>query len=211
MQKAIAKELMSAVDYAPKRVLDLGCGEGAIWRQISWNVDLFVAVDAAASMIKLHPSGDNVRKEPIDFNDAIALARLAVFSPFDLIASSCSLQWADDLGKTLEAIAPFGGKIAFALFTDKTLETLRDLSGAQTPLLSYQAASEIISRYFDARFWRKSYLLEFVSKREMFSYIRKSGIGGGKAKLSVAETKRLIANYPNAKLEYETLFAIGGF
>jgi malonyl-CoA O-methyltransferase len=211
MQKTIAKELISAVNYAPKRIADIGCGDGAIYRQISWSVDLFAAIDAAEAMIKLHPSGDCVRKALVDFNDVRALEKLAAYAPFDLIASCCSLQWASDLDKTLKAIAPFGGKIAFALFTDKTLQTLRDLSGAQTPLLSEREARGIISRYFNARFWSKNYRLEFGSKREMFSYIRESGIGGGKTRLSVSETKRLMANYPNSRLEYETLFAIGGF
>ncbi|MDR1912008.1 MAG: methyltransferase [Helicobacteraceae bacterium] len=211
LQRAIAQELISAVKTSPKRIIDVGAGDGAIYRQISWEIDRFAALDAAPSMLSLHPSDARIHKTLIDFNDPFALSALAALAPFDLIASSCALQWALDLDATLKAIAPFGSRVAFALFTDGALSLLRDLSGSKTPLLPISEAQEIISRYFKARFWSKNYRLEFASKREMFSYIQKSAISGGSARLSAVEARRLIANYPNAYLDYETLFAIGDF
>ncbi|MDR1451779.1 MAG: methyltransferase domain-containing protein [Helicobacteraceae bacterium] len=212
LQTAIARELIDATRIRPKRVADLGCGDGAIYRQMPRSTECFVAIDASLSMLALHPSGLEVHKTLIDFNDAKALSSsLAALSPFDLIVSSCALQWAADLDATLKAVAPFGSRIAFAIFTDGALSLLRNLSGAKTPALSIDKAREIVARYFKARFWTKRYRVEFASKREMFAYIRKSGVGGGLARLGVADAKRMIAEYPSASLDYETLFAIGDY
>ncbi|MDR2638501.1 MAG: methyltransferase domain-containing protein [Helicobacteraceae bacterium] len=209
LQRTIARELMESARFAPKRVMDLGCGDGAIYRQTPRSFEFFAAIDASPSMLALHPSGAGVYKALIDFNDIDALGALAPLAPFDLIASCCALQWAADLDATLKAVAPFGSRVAFAIFTDGALSLLRDLSGAKTPALSFERARDITARYFKARFWRKSYRLEFASKQAMFAYIRKSGIGGGLARLSVGDARRLIAEYPSASLDYETLFAIG--
>ena len=50
------------------------------------------------------------------------------------------------------------------------------------------------------------YTLEFDSTREMFKYIKKSGVSGGEKKLSYKQTRYLMETYPLDYLEFEVLF-----
>lgn len=49
----------------------------------------------------------------------------------------------------------------------------------------------------------------FEDNLSKFRYIKKSGVSGGKRRLSVAQTKALIQNYPLEYLEFEVLFVWG--
>ena len=64
----------------------------------------------------------------------------------------------------------------------------------------------MITKYYNANFQLNSYQLEFETTREMFKYIKKSGVSGGEKQLSYRQIKQLMENYPLKYLEFEVLF-----
>ncbi|GHS87970.1 hypothetical protein FACS189487_05230 [Campylobacterota bacterium] len=224
LQRAIARELVSKIDFYPRdfcvqKILDLGAGEGAVFRQIAQNsgqifgggcrlnYGQFFALDLSPSMLNMHPSSDKIVKICADFNSESDMAKLAQFAPIDLVISSCALQWAHNLDFALGTISKLAKHAAFALFTDGTFAALREFSGRGTTLLPIDEVKETLSKFYDAKIYTKNFRVDFRDHRELFSYIRKSGIGGGEKTLTIAETKKLINSYPYNYLTYETLFA----
>ena len=63
-----------------------------------------------------------------------------------------------------------------------------------------------IEKYYRATFELKKYKLHFESVREMFNYIKKSGVSGGEKQLTYKQTKQLMKSYPLDYLEFEVLF-----
>ena len=51
-----------------------------------------------------------------------------------------------------------------------------------------------------------TYKLEFTSVREMFRYIKHSGVSGSRNLLSIKEMKQLMREYPINYLEFEVVF-----
>ncbi|MDR3162858.1 MAG: methyltransferase domain-containing protein [Helicobacteraceae bacterium] len=206
LQRSVARELIARLLSKPRRILDIGCGNGIVHSLIDWEYDLFVATDFAPQMCELHPKNEKTAVLQIDFNLPGQMLKLGGYAPFDLIISSSALQWADDLDGTLETISQFGERAAFAIFTDGTFRELH--KGKKSRLRSFEEAKHSISRAFDARFWRGEFTISFDSRRELFGYIRKCGIGGGIRMFSFKEARELINSYPNLYLEYEVLFAV---
>jgi len=61
-------------------------------------------------------------------------------------------------------------------------------------------------KYFEANFEVINYKLEFENTREMFRYIKKSGVSASRKVLNYKQTKELINNYPLNYLEFEVVY-----
>lgn len=208
IQREVAAALLSRLTDCPKRILDLGAGCGAIFSQIEWPVEHFVAVDFAQRMCELHPVAQGVTVLQADFDSPAALAALERLGPFDLIISSSALQWAADLDVTLKAVARLGRRAAFALFTAGTFKSLHDYLGTNSPLPHAALASAAIARHFPVRTEVVSLRLCFDDRRSLFSYIRQSGVGGGVSRLTFGRARELLKNFPSLELEFEVLYAV---
>ena len=75
-----------------------------------------------------------------------------------------------------------------------------------SPIYSEGVLRETIEKYYGAAFELKKYKLHFESVREMFNYIKKSGVSGGEKQLTYKQTKKLMKNYSLDYLEFEVLF-----
>ena len=69
IQKKVIQKLLSNVPHKPKKILDLGCGSGALCKKIDWDYKHFIGVDFAAGMLELHPKSKNIECIYGDFND----------------------------------------------------------------------------------------------------------------------------------------------
>ncbi|WP_456393256.1 class I SAM-dependent methyltransferase [Nitratifractor sp.] len=192
------------------RVIDLGCGDGEIYRQIKrrgFRVETFFAVDLAESMLTLHPKEAMVRSLLGDFNDYDFLESLKEFSPKTLLSSS-ALQWSRDLEMTLDSLSHLGCRSYFSIFTDGTFSTLHRLAGIDSPIRSFEETEASLNAHYRIRrLERVHYRLHFETTREMFRYIKHSGVSGGEARLGYREAKELMECYPLDYLEFELLFA----
>ena len=123
-----------------------------------------------------------------------------------LILSSSALQWSKDLDFTLSEIAKKSSHAYFAIFTSNTFKTLHKTAQIASPIYSESILKDTIEKYYHATFELKEYRLYFDTVREMFNYIKRSGVSGGEKKLTYNQTKQLMKTYPLDYLEFEVLF-----
>jgi len=211
IQRQAAEYLVSWIgETAVGTVVDLGCGDGEVFRQLQKRrlaYKHFVAVDLADSMLALHPQTDKVHCMKSDFNDEISLRQLSVYDP-DLLISSSALQWSDDLDRTFTHLSQLASSVYFSIFTDGTFATLHRQAGLKSPIRSFEETKDALLRfYYVRRMERVSYRLYFNSRQEIFRYIKRSGVSGGKARLGYRAIRRLMEEYPLDYLEFELLFA----
>jgi malonyl-CoA O-methyltransferase len=206
IQKKVAKRLIEGISSQPKKILDLGCGEGAVFKLIDWEFEQFVGVDKAENMCALHPYHDRVTLHNIDFENSA----LYHDNPhFDITIAASSLQWAKDLDNTIQNIAKHSDEIAFGIFCDGTFKSIYEITKLPIFLPSYTKVLNLVSRYFDIYHDRVFYKLDFEDNLSKFRYIKNSGVSGGNRQLNYHDTKKLITKYPHDYLEFEVLFIWG--
>lgn len=205
IQAKVAQKLAADTQDTPKRILDLGCGSGTLFSQIGWEVERFIGIDFSETMIEHHPHVSNVMLMLGDFNDSALFEKLSSMQ-VDRIYSASALQWADDLDAVFKSISDLNSPVSLAIFTSGTFETLYETAGLSPILKSADEVIETANRYFDAEYEIVRYVLAFDTVRDMFRYIKRSGVSGGRRVLNVAQTKALMRDYPLDYLEFEVVF-----
>jgi len=206
IQNLVIEKLLSMVLTQPENILDLGCGSGALCKKIDWQYKHFTGVDFAPGMLELHPKSKVIECINGDFNDEMLFQSLQS-KKYDYIFSTSALQWAKNLENTFKHIENLKAPIALAIFTSNTFKTLNRTASLNSFLSSAEEVEQLQKKYFNlAKFEVVSYKLEFESVREMFVYIKRSGVSGSRNILSFKETKRLMLEYPLSYLEFEVAF-----
>lgn len=207
VQKEVARYLVEKIVSTPKRILDLGCGRGEVYKNISWECESFVGIDSSEAMSAHHPKDAKVSIVNLDFESPTL--KEIVQPPYDLIVSSSALQWANDIEAMIRFTSLTCKEGAFAIFTDKTFQTLYETSGLPTFLPSAKTLISLFESYFTYQYEIKSFQLSFESTLELLRYIKRSGVSGGEKKLTVSQMRSLMQNYPHSHLEFEVLFVWG--
>jgi malonyl-CoA O-methyltransferase len=205
IQRLVADKLIASTYDKPKRILDLGCGNGTLYSLIDWEVERFVGIDFSKQMLEHHPKNSNVELILGDFNDPELFERLSG-EHFDRLYSASALQWAEDLGAVLQSLSSLNTPMSLAIFTAGTFKALHECAEVTPLLRSSDEVMAIAEKYLDARFEVLHTTLEFDSVREMFRYIKRSGVSGGRRVLDFSQTKRLMEIYPLEYLEFEVVF-----
>ncbi|MDO8454476.1 MAG: methyltransferase domain-containing protein [Sulfurimonas sp.] len=205
IQNKVVKKLLQKVTYKPQYILDLGCGSGALCKSIEWNYQYFCGVDFSLAMLELHPKLDNIGSIYGDFNDETTFQTL-LKKRFDAILSASALQWAENLENVFKNIKLFNAPVALAIFTSNTFKTLNETALLKPLLRTVNEVYELQKKYFDADFEIVDYKLEFESTREMFKYIKQSGVSGSRKVLNYKQMKQLMNEYPINYLEFEVVF-----
>jgi malonyl-CoA O-methyltransferase len=209
IQEKVVRKLLDDLKEKPKNILDLGCGKGALFSAIDWKMEHFVGVDFAHRMLELHPKeGENVDQlECIygDFNESALFEQLSLID-FDRIFSASALQWAEDLEMVFSRIASLKTPLSLAIFTGSTFKTLFETAGIAPLLRGSDEIASLAKRYFNADIEVVRYQLAFDSVREMFRYIKRSGVSGNRNLLGYKEMKKLMESYPLDYLEFEVVF-----
>lgn len=209
IQLEVASKLTSMLDKDRyKRVIDIGCGSGSIYKNFiknSIDVDEFIAFDFSQEMLNLHPNGLNIKKVCADFNSRYSFLKYRD-GYFDIVVSASALQWSEDLSKVLQSISLISDRHYLSFFTSNTFLTLHKIAGVVSPIHSKESIIENLDRYFDYKLEVVEYRLNFSSVQDMFRYIKHSGVSGGTNQLGYCEMKRLIREYPLDYLEFEVIF-----
>ncbi len=208
IQKKVAKELVQKLDFKPKTILDLGCGTGEIYKNISWKTDRFVGVDCSSSMCELHPRDKNIKIFCDDFESLSFIENIQKFSYFDLIISSSSLQWARDMESTFKIYSRLSDKVAFSIFTDGTFKTIYEITHRESFLPSYNYLISLSKIFKKSRIEKKLFRVVFNDTISMLKYIKMSGTSGGNSVLNYKEIKYLLKQYPYNYLEFEVIFIV---
>ncbi len=205
IQSKVARHLVQGVRRKGRNIVDLGAGSGEVYRAIDWEFDRFIAVDMSANMLRLHPD-KKVEKRLCNFDEEGCLLSF-VKEPIDLVLSASALQWSQNLDHTLANIAKISSNVAFALFTSNTFATIHNILGITSPIYSKDEIVNALCRHFMLHLETRAYKLFFVEKKELFEYIKKSGVSAGKKRASIKELRSLIRDYPFSYLEFEVVFA----
>lgn len=205
VQNLVVKKLLSLVNSKPQFILDLGCGSGALCKSIDWKYKKFIGVDFAPGMLELHPKSSKIESIYGNFNDQILFDNL-ITNSYDYIFSASALQWADNLEETFKKIQSLNAPIALAIFSSNTFATLNKTASLSSLLKSTDEIKTVQEKYFNADFEVVNYKLEFESVRDMFKYIKRSGVSGSRKVLNFKETKKLMNEYPLTYLEFEVVF-----
>jgi len=210
IQAAVAKTLVSKLPKVSfPDILDLGCGSGAVAKNLEesqYDYDTLTVFDSSQTMLDIHPHSEKITKVCGDFNKVNFIESLP-WLKYDLLLSASALQWSTDLDRTFALLSQLSETAYFAIFTSGTFKTLHSIAGVKSPIYKSEVLKEKIEKYYkEAHFELHSYTLSFDSVREMFRYIKKSGVSAGEKKLGFKETKRLMENYPLGYLEFEVLF-----
>ncbi len=205
IQKKVVKHLLKKLHGEPKRILDLGCGSGALCKKIDWKYEHFTGVDFAPGMLELHPISEKIECIYGNFNDETLFENLSTYG-YDFIFSASALQWAENLDEVFENIKRLDAPIALAIFTSNTFKILNSTASLEPILKSAEDISSLSKKHFNADIEVVEYKLEFESTREMFKYIKQSGVSASRKVLNFKETKKLMNEYPVNYLEFEVVF-----
>ena len=194
-------------------ILDIGCGSGFVCKNIQKSFEVLgvefelYAIDASANMLKRHPKGHNIYLEQLSFDDECFREFLKNNkNKFDYILSSSALQWSKNLSLIIQSIKQTNpnARLSFGLFSSNTFKTIYSITNQTSPILSAQS---ICSIFADFESERINYNLEFESKRDMFRYIKKSGVSLPDSYLPYKKAKFLYNNYNINYLEFEVIYA----
>ena len=205
IQESVVKKLLLDLKCKPKKILDLGCGSGSLCKAIDWEYESFTGVDFAPGMLELHPKAENIECIYGDFNDKRLFENLQTYQ-YDYIFSASALQWAENLEDVFKSIKLLNTPFSFAIFTSGTFETLNKTASLEPLLKSSQEIKNLVNKYFDVNFEIVKYKLEFNSVRDMFRYIKRTGVSASRKVLDYRQTKKLMIEYPLSYLEFEVVF-----
>jgi malonyl-CoA O-methyltransferase len=206
IQQQVARKLVDDLQGEhPQNILDLGCGSGTLYEHLGYMPLSFTGVDFAPRMLELHPKSDTIECLYGDFNDPSLFDQLQI-KRFDRIFSASALQWAKDIDQLFASIASLGTPVSLAIFSANTFKTLLETAGLEPLLKASSDVETAARRYFDASVEVVDYRLAFDSTREMFRYIKRSGVSGGRNILGYKETRQLMERYPLDYLEFEVVF-----
>lgn len=205
IQNKVIDKLLLHVDSKPQNILDLGCGSGSLCKKIDWDYEHFTGVDFAEGMLELHPKSKKTECIYGNFNDDVLFENLLTYK-YDFIFSASALQWSDDLEHVFSKIKEFNTPIALAIFTSNTFKSLNKTANINSILKTADEVNKLQKKYFNANFEVVNYKLEFQNTREMFKYIKKSGVSGSRKVLDYKQTTKLLREYPVNYLEFEVVF-----
>ena len=204
IQQIVAKSLVRELKFQPKRILELGCGSGQVFNHISWEVEFYKAIDASASMCELHPKSVNIEVKCLNFDTQDFINEIRNDS-YDIVLSSSALQWSNDLSKIVQHLSYITKEINAVLFTSNTFKTIQEITKTKSPILDEDSIKEAFLKFFNCEFETILYKLEFDNKKDLFDYIKKSGVSGEKS-LSYSDSKKHYKEYPYNYLEFEVIF-----
>lgn len=205
IQNKVVDKLLESISDKPKNILDLGCGSGALCKKVDWDYKHFTGVDFALGMLELHPKSKKIECIYGDFNDVTLFENLSTYK-YDYIFSASALQWAENLDIVFENIQKLNAPVALAIFTSNTFRILNETASLEPMLKSVEEIDTLQKKYFDANLEVVEYKLEFDSTREIFQYIKQSGVSGARKVLDYKQTKKLMNKYPVNYLELEVVF-----
>lgn len=207
IQQKVADELLSLLDFTPKKILDLGCGSGTLIRRLNFSPDLYVGIDQASSMLDEHPKGRHIELYCQSFDtldDAILY-----HAPYDLCLAASSLQWSQNLDATLSQIKTLSENVLFSIFTAKTFTSLHHSLGIQSPLPEGERIQTLLGTHYKGSSYFRNYTMQFDSTQSLLGYIRQSGVSGSSTPLDYRRARLFLKESSLNKLEFEVLFFRG--
>ncbi len=208
IQQIVSRALIRELDFEPKKILELGCGSGQVFKNIDFKFDYYKAIDFSSKMCDIHPKEKNLDVICLNFDDE-SFEQNIKDDKYDIVLSSSALQWSKDLERIVNLLSQISSKISMVLFTSNTFKTIFEITQKKSPILDIDTIKKSFNKFYDCQYEILNYKLEFDDKKRLFDYIKNSGVGGGNSTLSYKEAKNLYKNYNLDYLEFEVVFIKG--
>ena len=162
------------------RVLEIGCCTGLLTRKLTARYDdiLDLVLNDLVESFAVQ-AGDLPGIPAISFL-AGDIETIHLTGPFDLIISSSTFHWLNDLEgllkKLADKLAP-GGTLAFTIYGPDNLQEIRDLTGIGLDYLSLQEVQTMVEKYFilDLSDQQRE-VFHFSSPMAVLDHLRKTGV-----------------------------------
>ena len=210
----LARALVQRADRAPASILDLGSGTGYL-------VELLLQYfpDSQYTLNDISPKMLAVARNKLGqrANVAYQLGNFEqdAFKPHEWIVSNFSLQWAQNLNRTLRSLYGQADTLAFSCLLDGTFsewETLLQSRGIPSTLLDYPTAEALVAtlQSLPGALWveSKNFSITFPHARAFTSYLKSLGATLGARPLSQKHMRILFAHNEPVQMTYKVFFAI---
>lgn len=206
VQETLGESLLAGIpgEFAPQRILDLGCGTGrlAVSMQQRWPQASIVGVDFAPEMLRR--ARCQAPRANFYEGDLCEFLRLQPDGAYDLVISNASLQWVvhqADLFRQIRRVTKHG-HIAFSSFGPQTFCELRTILAAHVPthahLLPLPSPGQWQAQVDgELRVRRDRVMHHYESVRAFLRVLQQSGTSYSTARraLSVGALRRIESGY----------------
>ncbi|MCI6152505.1 MAG: methyltransferase domain-containing protein [Fusobacterium perfoetens] len=198
IQKEVAKKLVKIIEENINekkfnRVFELGCGTGLFTKEVLKkfqikNLDLNDYYDTKSYF------------KDIDYNNFIVGDMVnSINEDYDIIISSSSFQWIDDLEKLIENISNKTDKLFFSMYIDGNLEEIQKHFGVGLNYKTLEEITKILKKYFnEIKYFNEKKTLEFFTPLEALKHIKNTGVSLKNTKTSIEKIK----SYKTRELTY---------
>ena len=187
--------ILRYLPFLSSRVIDIGCGSEGLCKYKKF--EFYLGIDNSENMLSLNPC--NTIK--LDFNTKKCFEVIKRYD-FNQIVSFSALQWADDLDFVFNEIKQLNKDFLLAIFTSNTFKTFHKHLNITSPIFSKEKilnASKILN---PKKIEILNYKIEFSSPKEMFEYIKFSGVNA-KTTANIKDIKKFLKEFPINFLEFE--------
>ena len=203
IQKKVAKNLTNFIskkfnNQKFDKVIELGCGTGIFTREFLKKFEI--------NEIDLNDCF-NTRDyfKEINYKNFICDdMNEAIIKNYDIVISSSSFQWIEDLEKLIESISKKSEKLAFSIYIDGNLKEIAEHFGVGLKYKKIEDILIILKKYFkNIEYYSEEKTLNFSSPIEALRHLKRTGVTI-KNRTSIYDIK----SYKNTLLTYNMAYFI---
>lgn len=203
IQKKVAENLTNFIskkfnNQKFDKVIELGCGTGIFTREFLKKFEI--------NEIDLNDCF-NTRDyfKEINYKNFICDdMNEAIIKNYDIVISSSSFQWIEDLEKLIESISKKSEKLAFSIYIDGNLKEIAEYFGVGLKYKKIEDILIILKKYFkNIEYYSEEKTLNFSSPIEALRHLKRTGVTI-KNRTSIYDIK----SYKNTLLTYNMAYFI---
>lgn len=203
IQKKVAENLTNFISKKFNKqkfdkVIELGCGTGIFTREFLKKFEI--------NEIDLNDCF-NTRDyfKEINYKNFICDdMNEAIIKNYDIVISSSSFQWIEDLEKLIESISKKSEKLAFSIYIDGNLKEITEHFGVGLKYKKIEDILIILKKYFkNIEYYSEEKTLNFSSPIEALRHLKRTGVTI-KNRTSIYDIK----SYKNTLLTYNMAYFI---
>lgn len=203
IQKKVAENLTNFIskkfnNQKFDKVIELGCGTGIFTREFLKKFEI--------NEIDLNDCV-NTRDyfKEINYRNFICDdMNKAINQKYDIVISSSSFQWIDDLERLILNISKKSEKLAFSIYVDGNLKEISEHFGVGLKYKKIEEILNILKKYFkNIDYYSEEKILNFSSPIEALRHLKKTGVTI-KSKTSICDIK----SYKKTLLTYNMAYFI---
>ena len=203
IQKKVAENLTNFIskkfnNQKFDKIIELGCGTGIFTREFLKKFEI--------NEIDLNDCF-NTRDyfKEINYKNFICDdMNEAIIKNYDIVISSSSFQWIEDLEKLIESISKKSEKLAFSIYIDGNLREIAEHFGVGLKYKKIEDILIILKKYFkNTEYYSEEKTLNFSSPIEALRHLKRTGVTI-KNRTSIYDIK----SYKNTLLTYNMAYFI---